>query len=264
MGKLIEITQDERKLPYYKFYESGLPEIPQEKLALLEHPQPMGTGIPFADKDDFITMPADKGYAWLGYGENADGTAFAANQTFIPDARPEMLEWYFLWEGIGPDIRYRIWNPEDHYFSKICELQQAFDSSKPIRERIWNTTFVTYEDIGAGPMLLSLYMRNPEEFGFSKSLLWTDRSAAVVCGGGTPAAVCHKCRKVEGGMVIDSYFWVGYMYDRQGHVSKIEHTEKLPFKLVDIARLLYGHNLREMGKLATVLAPLYAEEGGKL
>ena len=47
MAKLIPTTQDEKQLAYYKYYETGLPEISAEKLALAQTPQPVGRGIPF-------------------------------------------------------------------------------------------------------------------------------------------------------------------------------------------------------------------------
>ena len=131
MGRLIETTQDEKTLSYYKYYETGLPEIPAERLALAAAPQPVGRGIPFDKKDDFILFPADKDYCYVGYGENEDGSCYAANQTFVPGGRPEMLEWWFVWQGVGPDLRYRLWDPEDHYFSKIAEVEQALDCSIP-------------------------------------------------------------------------------------------------------------------------------------
>ena len=74
MGRLIETTQDEKTLSYYKYYETGLPEIPAERLALAAAPQPVGRGIPFDEKDDFILFPADKDYCYVGYGENEDGS----------------------------------------------------------------------------------------------------------------------------------------------------------------------------------------------
>ena len=57
MTKLIPTTQDEKQLAYYKYYETGLPEISAEKLALAQTPQPVGRGIPFEQKDDFILRP---------------------------------------------------------------------------------------------------------------------------------------------------------------------------------------------------------------
>ena len=105
MAKLIPTTQDEKRLAYYKYYETGLPEIPAEKLALAQTPQSVGRGIPFEQKDDFILQPGDKDYCYVGFGENPDGTAYAANQTFFPDGTPEMLEWWFVWQGVSVGSR---------------------------------------------------------------------------------------------------------------------------------------------------------------
>lgn len=263
MGKLIATTQDEKKLSYYKYYETGLPEIPSEKLALADAPQPAGKGIAFDRIDDFILRPSDKNYCYVGYGENKDGTAYAANQTFVPEGRPEMLEWWFVWQGVGPDLRYRLWDPEDHYFSKIAEVEQALDESIPLRERLLGTTHHIVENIGMGPMPVCLHFKNPVELGISKELLWRDGCETIVCGCGTPAIVCHKGRMVEGGMMIDSYFWVGYQIDDQGKISRLD-PKSSPMPMLLAARALYTHNLREMGKMAEMLVPLYTEEGDKI
>lgn len=263
MGRLIETTQDEKTLSYYKYYETGLPEIPAERLALAAAPQPVGRGIPFDEKDDFILFPADKDYCYVGYGENEDGSCYAANQTFVPGGRPEMLEWWFVWQGVGPDLRYRLWDPEDHYFSKIAEVEQALDCSIPLRERIWNTTHYVVENIGMGPMPCILHFKNPVDMGFTKEILWREGCEAIFCGGGSPATVCHKVRIVEGGMMIDSYFWVGYIIDEQGKPGRLD-PKTSPIPLLAAARALYTHNLREMGKMAEVLVPLYTEEGDRI
>jgi hypothetical protein len=263
MAKLIPTTQDEKRLAYYKYYETGLPEIPAEKLALAQTPQSVGRGIPFEQKDDFILQPGDKDYCYVGFGENPDGTAYAANQTFFPDGTPEMLEWWFVWQGVGPDLRYRLWDPEDHYFSKIAEVEQALEESMPLRERIWNTTHYVVEDIGLGPMPVNLHFMNPVEFGFSKDLLWREGCESLVSIGGIPASVCHKARKVEGGIIVDSYFWVGYVFGQNGKICKMDTTQ-MPVPATVVAKALYSHNLREMGKLAEVLTSLYAEEGGRI
>lgn len=262
MGKLVSVAQDEKQLSYYKYFETGLPEIPAEKLALAAEPQPVGRGIPFDRKDDFILMPEDKNYCFVGFGVNEDGTAYAANQTFVPGGTPEMLDWWFSWAGIGPDLRYRIWDPEDHYYSKIVESERMYDESIPMRERIWGIRNWVLEDIGMGPMEIFLHFKNPIDFGFSKELVWQPGAEAVVCGGGMPACVCHKARKVEGGIMIDSYFWVGYFCDEQRQLCKLDPAQS-PMPLAVAARALYGHNLREMGKLAEILPSLYAEESVK-
>ena len=83
MGKNVAVCREERELPYYKYFARGLAPIPKEKLAIVDsEPLGIGAGILFAEKDRFL---AEEGkYCRIGYGENADGTAFAANQTFVP------------------------------------------------------------------------------------------------------------------------------------------------------------------------------------
>ena len=262
MGKLIGATKDEQQLSYYKYYESGLVDIPAEKLELTKAPQPVGRGIPFDQKDDFILRPQDKNYCYIGFGENPDGTAYATNSTFFPGGTPEMLEWWFVWQGLGPDLRYRLWDPEDHYWSKIGEVEHALDEKLTIRERLWNTTHHVLENIGMGPMRVDLRFINPVEFGFSKDLVYREGCDAIVSAGGVPSCVCHKARKVEGGIMVDTYFWVGYYVDSENKIHKLDPKQS-PFPLIAAAQCLYSHNLREMGKLASVLVDLYNDEKGK-
>ena len=41
-------------------------------------------------------------------------------------------------------------------------------------------------------------------------------------------------------------------------------TTQMPVPVIVVAKALYSHNLREMGKLAELLTSLYAEEGGRI
>jgi hypothetical protein len=198
----------------------------------------------------------------VGFGMNEDGTGYAANQTFIPGGKPEMLEWWFTWGSVGPDLRYRMWDPEDHYFTKVLQVERIFDETIPIRERVWGVKDYTVEDIGFGPMEMFLYFKSPKDYGFSENLVYREGCDAVICIATTPACVCHKARKVEGGIIIDSYFWVGYSTDDTGTTRKLDPST-FPLPLVEAARALYRHNLREMGKLAEILPSIYAEESVK-
>ena len=56
MGKNVAVCQEERELSYYKYFARGLAPIPQEKLDIVDRePLWIGAGIPFAEKDWFLT-----------------------------------------------------------------------------------------------------------------------------------------------------------------------------------------------------------------
>ena len=67
----------------------------------------------------------------------------------MPGVTPEMFEWWFAWHGLE-DLRYRIWDPEDHYYARQQNRARTLDQSLPMRERTWGTCHHVKEDIGGG------------------------------------------------------------------------------------------------------------------
>ena len=83
-----------------------------------------------------------------------NGTAYLANLTKMPGVAADMFEWWFAWHGLN-DMRYRIWDPEDHYYARQQMPKKVLDPTVPMREKTWGTVHVVLEDIGAGPDLKS-------------------------------------------------------------------------------------------------------------
>lgn len=84
-----------------------------------------------------------------GYCIMEDGSGYLANHTFMPGVTREMFEWWFAWHSVE-DLRYRIWDPEDHYYARNQNMERVLDASLPMRERTWGTQHVILEDIGSG------------------------------------------------------------------------------------------------------------------
>lgn len=260
MGKNVAVCREERELPYYKYFARGLAPIPQEKLAIVDsEPLGIGAGILFAEKDRFL---AEEGkYCRIGYGENADGTTFAANQTFVPGGTMEMMDWWIPWCSVGSDLRFKIWDPEDHYFTRNHNVARLTDASIPMNERLWGTTTTVLEDTsGNGHMLAAdLHFMSPEQFGYDTSLVGSGKCQSLICGGSSPCVLTHKYYECDGGLMVDTYFWIGYAYNGKGEIYKTSF-DKFPVSAIQMAKLLYAHSIREMTNMAAVMPEVYAEQ----
>lgn len=231
--------------------------MPAEKQAILEG-APQGQAIDFLDKDHFLKEDID--YCHIGYGVNADGTAWAANETFVSRGTVEMMDWWIPWNGMGSDMRFKTWDPEEHFFTRSDNVARLRDSSIPMNERLWGTVNTVLESIGGPkPMVARLHFMSPAKFGFDQQLIGSAKCQSIVCGGGGPAMVSHKYYETDGGLMIGSYFWVGWSCDDDWNIGRAP-LDKMPVPPVAIAKLLYGHSIREMGQLAVILPDIYAEE----
>ena len=256
----IAVCKEERGLSYYKFFARGLAPIPKEKLVISDG-APMGAeaGIPFVEKDRFLTEEGE--YCHIGYGGNADGTAFAANRTFVPGGTVEMMDWWIPWCTIGSDLRFKIWDPEDHYFTRSHSVARLTDASIPMNERLWGTTTTVLEDTtGSGHMLASdLHFMSPKQFGYDTSLVGSGKCQSLVCGGNPVCVFTHKFYEYDGGLMVDTYFWFGYGCDEKREIHKAS-LEKFPISATQAARMLYAHSIREMTNMAAVMPEVYAEQ----
>ncbi|MBR1397612.1 MAG: hypothetical protein IJ563_08790, partial [Selenomonadaceae bacterium] len=116
IGKKVGVSKEERALSYYKFFEQPMANIPEEKIKLIDAPQQVPS-VPF-DKRNLFLKGDDIDYCQVGYGVAPDGTGFVCNETYMPNVTVEMLDWWFPWHSVGSDLRYKIWDPEDHYFAR--------------------------------------------------------------------------------------------------------------------------------------------------
>lgn len=256
------LTPAERALPYAKYYDLPITPIPPEKIAILEGgPMDPAQALPIQRRNELFQpgyLPVETGWCVM-----ADGTGYVSNLTKMPGVTPEMFEWWFAWHPLE-DLRYRIWDPEDHFYARQQNREKALDTSLPMRERTWGTSHLVLEDIGAGADPLVLEFRYPSELGFQQELIGTDACAALICanghgpvpGQGVAAIMTHFARAVEGGMELRSRFWIGYgLVD--GELRKLlPDGVQVP---AEVPLGLFAHNLKEFGHLATILPHVYAE-----
>lgn len=256
-GKKVGVTTEEKNLSYYKFFEREMAKIPEEKIALIEKPSEI-PAVPFEQKNLYLAGE-DKNFCQIGYGIFEDGTGFGCNETFMPKVEGKMLDWWFVWSGIGSDLRYKIWDSEDHYFARTPDVKKMLDKNIPMNQRMWETDNYVVEDIGMGPMPINLHFQRPKNFGYDEKIIGTEFCESLVTGvggGDCAVAMTHKWYPVEGGVMFVSRFWIGYgIVD--GEVKKIlPEGAKVP---IEIPKFLYWHNIKEYSNLAAILPEVYAE-----
>lgn len=255
----VGVTKEEKSLPYYKYFQKELAKIPNEKLDILRNGVEGNLkGIPF-DKKNIFLEGKDNDYCQIGYGIQDDGTGFVCNTTYMPNVSPDMLDWWFPWHSVGSDLRYKIWNPEDHYFARADNVYYVCDDNIPINQKTWNVNHYVLEDIGMGPDEVKLCFKRPEDFGYDEAIIGGEFCSSLVCAiceGNCAAAMTHKWYKYKAGIMLCSRFWIGFGYVN-GNIAKIlPENEKIP---IDIAKALFAHNIKEFTNLAEILPNVYAE-----
>ena len=256
------LTPEERALPYAKFYDLPITPIPAEKISVLEGgPIDPALALKIEDRNELFRpgyLPCEVGWCVMPHG-----TGYLANKTEMPGVTPEMFEWWFAWHSLE-DLRYRIWDPEDHYYARQQNRAKTLDQSLPMRERTWGTCHHVKEDIGGGPDELILEFRYPHELGYEEEKVGTDACAALICanghgpvpGQGVAAIMTHFVREIPGGIELRSRFWIGYGLVDGQLVKLVPDDVSVP---PEVPMGLFAHNLKEFGHLATILPQVYAE-----
>lgn len=256
IGKKVGVSKEEKALPYYPLFEQQMAAVPPEKLALVEAPSAV-PAVPFEERDRFL-QGTDKEFCQIGYGVAEDGTGFVCNETYMPGVTGEMMDWWFPWHSVGSDLRYKIWDPEDHYFARANQAAYVCDPAVPVAQKTWGVDHYIMEDIGNGPAFLHLQFMRPRDFGFDESVLGSATCQSLVCAigaGDCAAAMTHKWFPYQDGILFASRFWIGYAL-RDGEIVKaLPEGVSVP---LEVARGLFAHNIKEFTNLATILPEVYA------
>lgn len=257
-GEKAAVTKEERALPYFKYFERDMAPVPSEKLALLDKVQ--HRVVPFDKKNLFLTGEDEaEGYCQTGYGVCPDGTGFVANRTYMPGVTVDMMDWWFPWHSVGSDLRYKIWDPKDHYFARADRAAYVLDPRVPMKEKTWGVDHYIMEDTGAGPEFLQLCFKRPSDFGYDESLVGKGKCASLVCAIGKSriaAAMTHKWYPYKEGILFCSRFWIGFGWVDGRIVKTLPEGAEIPAKA---ARGLYHHSIEEFTNLAAILPDVYRE-----
>jgi hypothetical protein len=261
---MVELTNEEKSLPYVKYFYRDLAPISEEKLRIRDGaPAPAEMAMPIEKRNLFLEK--DSEYLSTGFCVAPNGTGFVANTQFMPGVTVDMFKWWFGWHCVGPDLRYKLWDHDDHYYARANNKAYILDPAVPMEEKSWGIDHEILEDIGLGADPLVISFKKPSDMGFDMSKIGTDSCAAIVCGIGkssSPAFMAHKVMRAEGGITMVSRFWMGYSMDDNGNIIKlIPDGQSIP----EIGpRALFGHCIKEYTNWASFIAELYAEEGPEI
>lgn len=258
-----ELKAEERKFSYSKYYDLPMTPIPEEKMGILaKGPIDASLALRIENRNDLFKP----GYldCEIGYCVAENGTGYLANLTFMPGVTKEMFEWWFAWHSLE-DLRYRIWDPEDHFYARTQNRDKVLDSSVPMREKTWGTKHHVLEDIGGGPDELILNFEYPDKLGYDIEKVGSEFCASMMCanghgpvpGQGVAAVMTHMIREVEGGIELRSRFWIGYQIINGQPVKLVPDGVRVPDF---VPKGLFAHNLKEFTHLAHILPLVYAEE----
>ena len=260
----VELTEAEKSSPYYKYFIRETKNAPLEKYEqLLKGPSDPGIMLKAQDLNNLF----DSGYlpGEFGYCRMKDGSIAVANLTDMPGVTPEMFDWWFAWHGLDP-MRYKIWDPDDHYFCRSRNIEQAKNENLTMKERYWNTVHDVIEDATGSEDIggkskkskISIPFRNPADIGFDKKKL-ASFDGTIVCAANetSPNIMCHFARRTENGCELRTRFWLGYcVRDSHPVKCKMPPARVIPLSL---AKGLLAHNLKEFTNLAAILPEVYAE-----
>jgi hypothetical protein len=255
------LTPEEERLSYAKYFYREMAKIPQEKLDIWQGP--IGNpaeALPIEDRNlflDEVTPGINTGFC---IAEN--GTGYVANSTFMLRVTGDMFDWWFGWHSVGPDLRYKLWDRDDHFYARAHDPAYVRNPKVPSSQKTWSMNHKILEDIGlGGPEELIISFKKPSDLGYDMTKIGTRGCTSMVCGvghGNAPAVMTHKCMEVDGGILLKSCFWMGYSIDNRGNVVKlVPDGEKIP---EIVPRALFGHNIKEYSNLAVILPEIYAEE----
>ena len=253
----VPVTDAEKQLSYYKYFLRDMTPPPEGAVEnACKRQLRCDEALHIRDKDRLFApgyLPGEVG--WCVF---PDGTATIANLTPMPGVTAEMLDWYWAWHGLEP-LRYKIWDPEEHYEAKSLNREQNLDSSLSYKERYWNTCQDVVEGFTGEPAPpLRMMFRNPADVGFSKSELETFKGT-IICGGGVDDGcfMTHFFRPMENGGELRSRFWFGWKFAGGKPVKVLPDGETMG---IEPQLVLLRHTIREFANLAAILPELFAEE----
>ncbi len=250
----VPVTEEEKAGPLYKYFIREMVEADPAAYAAVACPADPATALGPEEMNRLF----DDGYLdlELGYCNLPGGGAVLCNKTFMPGVTPEMFDFWFAWHGCEA-MRYKIWNPQQHYFVETLNPEKAMDKSLSLKERYWDTTHHVYEDCGNGPQHIHINFRNPADIGFDPEKL-RNFKGTIVCSGNekSPSIMVHFLRPVEGGCELRSRFWMGYCVVDGKPKKMLPDAFRIP---LDGVKALLMHNIKEFTHLAAILPEVYAE-----
>lgn len=266
--KLVKIPDKLTSKSYYRFFNHpSLEAVSDEKIqSLIGHPQPAAQGLEFSDRaqiQDPDYQPEKSGYYLLESG----GILFSCT-TKTPQLTGDMINWWFLWHQFD-QLRYALWNPEDHKDIKIVpeNLRRFMDPSIPFDQRLWGTDSYPTESMNGEDQAseIDIKFSDPATQGYDDHKLGTPSSQAMVAAPGmqnhggvqVPVMMTEELRQgADGQNIWVARWWLGYgIKDGHDYSVAIPHREEVAKK----GAMLVVHSRKEMTHLNKVLPLLYKE-----
>lgn len=261
----VAVMEDDKSKSYFKYYDLEMEPAHDVMYDIVRKGQiEPSLALKFQDRNELF----DAGYldTEVGYCVMEDGTGFIANLTIMPGVTAEMFEWWFAWHVLD-DLRYKIWNVEDHYKVETKHEEQIKNDNLSYKERLWNATYEITENIGMGQEKININFKNPDDLGFQVRKIGTEDCSTIVCGightngegsnGSIPTVMTHFLRDIEGGVELRTRFWIGWTVEDGKEVKKLSEGISIPEA---VPRNLLLHNIKEYAHLAEILPQIFEEE----
>jgi len=263
-----ELTPEERKKPYARYYDKELAEIPAADL------ESVNAGPVDSSKATAIQNRSDlmkPGYLDVetGYTVMPDGSGFAATLVRMPGVTPAMLDWWFNWHPLE-GLRYALWCPVAHTGISVNNPARHMDSSGvALKDRNYGSVHYPVEGFNVrGADTIRIEFMTLQDFNLDMSMFTEPGISRAYCANvlfdalNIPFNVFfHAVREVEGGVEYRSRYWIGYTMKKGRPVRPLL---PLPYRMKDLARNNCLHSLTEYNNLASFLPQLYKEMGGKI
>lgn len=263
------LTAEEAAKPYAKYCTAPIHE--PEAALLKQSRKYLAEKDAMPIKQRAALMHADAPYAGTGYRVMDDGSGYVAVRQFLPGVTKEMMGWWSLWHP-REDLRYKLWFPAGHKAIRDVtpeDIEVYTQLSPDIEGReICGQRLHMIEDTGMGYENVSIEFLTPEQMGFDIDRL--NQSEIVWMTGGNghnwglseeapmiPAVVLHVAYEGEGGLWIQSHFWMGWQFEDGAPRLMLPPTNAIP---IFGPKALVNHCVREFANLGHILPSLYAEE----
>lgn len=272
MGKIPERTPlppEEESKPYAKYYYQELrqPDAAVAKAAAkVISPK---RAMPITSISDLCDKNAP--YAENGFCVMPDGSGYVAVRQFLPGVTKEMMGWWGAWHP-QEDLRYKLWYYPGHKSIRYLTTR-AVPTETNMPERIegresFGLNLRMVEDTGMGDEYVDIHFLSPEQMGFDMERMENDDIVFISGGNGAsmgleagsrriPAVVCHVAYEADGGLLIQSHFWMGWRFDDGEAHLMLPPGGKIP---VFGPKALSDHCVREFANLAGILPQLYREQ----
>ena len=259
---MVSVTEEEKSLDYYKYFLRPLAAVDAAAAAIADG-EPLGEAdiLPIEERNAFLA--GTHGKAEIGFALAPNGTGYVANKLFMPKVESEMLDWWFGWHAVDSDLRYKLWDHDDHYYARADKADYVKDKSVPLAQKTWGVSHSIKEDVGGGAEEFVIHFLRPRDAGYDESLIGGAKCTSLVVGAGegNPALMTHKWYRAEGGVWFESRFWMGYTIVNGAVVKVIPDGVSLP---EIAARNMLRHGIKEYTNLASLLPELYGEHKGDI